>query len=101
MDTNMGVGATNMCCLFFQAEDGIRYLTVTGVQTCALPISMALIRILGATALALALLPAPLSAQISDNVVKIGVLTDLNGPASTPTGQGSVTAAQINRKRGV
>src|SRR6266478_4837954 len=33
---------TNECCgfnLFFcQAEDGIRYLTVTGVQTCALPI---------------------------------------------------------------
>src|SRR2546430_9395205 len=26
---------------FFQAEDGIRYLTVTGVQTCALPISRA------------------------------------------------------------
>src|SRR2546430_13330539 len=25
-------------CLFFQAEDGIRDLTVTGVQTCALPI---------------------------------------------------------------
>src|SRR5207245_8609968 len=25
---------------FFQAEDGIRYATVTGVQTCALPISM-------------------------------------------------------------
>src|SRR6266852_1589491 len=24
---------------FFQAEDGIRYATVTGVQTCALPIS--------------------------------------------------------------
>src|SRR5256886_4070871 len=31
-----------MVCLllfFFQAEDGIRDLTVTGVQTCALPIS--------------------------------------------------------------
>src|SRR5256886_12423221 len=28
---------------FFQAEDGIRYLTVTGVQTCALPISAELI----------------------------------------------------------
>src|SRR2546427_3307381 len=31
-----------MCCdttyFFFQAEDGIRDLTVTGVQTCALPI---------------------------------------------------------------
>src|SRR5205085_8211986 len=26
---------------FFQAEDGIRDLTVTGVQTCALPISSA------------------------------------------------------------
>ena len=26
--------------VFFQAEDGIRDLTVTGVQTCALPISL-------------------------------------------------------------
>src|SRR5256886_5718542 len=26
------------CIFFFQAEDGIRDLTVTGVQTCALPI---------------------------------------------------------------
>jgi len=34
-------------------------------------------------------------AQISDDVVKIGVLTDLSGPASTPTGQGSVVAAQM------
>ncbi|MDU6834918.1 MAG: ABC transporter substrate-binding protein, partial [Bradyrhizobium sp.] len=34
-------------------------------------------------------------AEISDNVVKIGVLSDMNGPASTPTGQGSVTAAQM------
>src|SRR5258705_6145332 len=34
-------------------------------------------------------------AQISDDVVKIGVLTDMTGPASTPTGQGSVTAAQM------
>jgi len=34
-------------------------------------------------------------AQISDDVVKIGVLTDLSGPAATPTGRGSVTAAQM------
>src|SRR6266542_6087432 len=27
---------------FFQAEDGIRYANVTGVQTCALPISLRL-----------------------------------------------------------
>lgn len=44
----------------------------------------------------IALLAAsPAFAQISDDVVKIGVLTDMNGPASTPTGQGSVTAAQM------
>src|SRR2546430_8259428 len=30
---------------FFQAEDGIRDLTVTGVQTCALPIWKALIKL--------------------------------------------------------
>src|SRR2546430_9277780 len=29
-----------VCVFFFQAEDGIRDLTVTGVQTCALPISL-------------------------------------------------------------
>jgi branched-chain amino acid transport system substrate-binding protein len=33
--------------------------------------------------------------QISDDVVKIGVLTDLSGPAATATGPGSVTAAQM------
>src|SRR2546421_12146744 len=31
--------AQDIRCFFFQAEDGIRDLTVTGVQTCALPIS--------------------------------------------------------------
>src|SRR5699024_11755323 len=33
----------NLClerCFFFQAEDGIRDRNVTGVQTCALPISL-------------------------------------------------------------
>jgi len=43
----------------------------------------------------LACLSGLAKAQISDNVVKIGVLTDLSGPASTPTGQGSVVAAQM------
>src|SRR5256886_11584898 len=31
-------GRRREVCFFFQAEDGIRDLTVTGVQTCALPI---------------------------------------------------------------
>src|SRR5215471_17537587 len=34
-----GVRASGRVFFFFQAEDGIRDLYVTGVQTCALPIS--------------------------------------------------------------
>jgi branched-chain amino acid transport system substrate-binding protein len=49
---------------------------------------------LGAFALAM-LTSTVAQAQVSDDIVKIGVLTDMNGPASTPTGQGSVTAAQM------
>jgi len=48
-----------------------------------------------ATFLAAALMSGAAMAQVSDDVVKIGVLTDMNGPASAPTGQGSVTAAQM------
>src|SRR2546430_11675037 len=33
-----GLPRCRVVCFFFQAEDGIRDLTVTGVQTCALPI---------------------------------------------------------------
>jgi branched-chain amino acid transport system substrate-binding protein len=39
--------------------------------------------------------PMPASAQISDDVVKIGVLTDMNGPSASADGPGSVTAAQM------
>src|SRR2546430_8680714 len=34
------VARIEVLCFFFQAEDGIRDLTVTGVQTCALPICL-------------------------------------------------------------
>src|SRR5262249_47745939 len=34
-------------------------------------------------------------AQISGDAVRIGVLTDLSGPAASATGPGSVTAAQM------
>jgi branched-chain amino acid transport system substrate-binding protein len=54
-----------------------------------------MIRILGLTALAACLLSSAATAQISDDVVKIGVLTDMTGPASTPTGPGSVAATQM------
>src|SRR5688572_14962752 len=44
-----GIGAAGitfygLMCFLFQAEDGIRDLTVTGVQTCALPISLATVK---------------------------------------------------------
>src|SRR2546427_476916 len=47
---------------FFQAEDGIRDLTVTGVQTCALPISVS-------------------SVGSSSIVVQLGLSRDINGAA--------------------
>jgi len=39
--------------------------------------------------------PLGAEAQMNDNAVKIGVLTDLNGPFATPTGKGSVEAAKM------
>src|SRR5689334_23727426 len=38
LSSDMGTSTLLMCFFFFQAEDGIRDGTVTGVQTCALPI---------------------------------------------------------------
>src|SRR2546429_7104072 len=38
----LGVSVVWRFCFFFQAEDGIRDVAVTGVQTCALPISVRL-----------------------------------------------------------
>src|SRR2546430_6000557 len=37
---NPGGSSGGVASFFFQGEDGIRGLTVTGVQTCALPISL-------------------------------------------------------------
>src|SRR5256885_9315064 len=60
--------AVNLCIFFFQAEDGIRDYKVTGVQTCALPISIgplhgAVVRVLAtATGLHLEFSPWPLPA---------------------------------------
>ena len=53
-------------------------------------------RTLGVAALAAAMLsPDPSRAQVSDKTVKIGVLTDMSGPASDATGNGSLTAARM------
>ena len=49
---------------FFEAEDGIRYRYVTGVQTCALPIFMSLIVFGSLTASVMIAVPAILSALV-------------------------------------
>ncbi|ACA16973.1 putative ABC branched-chain amino transporter, periplasmic binding protein [Methylobacterium sp. 4-46] len=46
-------------------------------------------------ALALSLLAGPAAAQVSDDVVRIGVLTDLSGPYADSGGRGSVIAAEM------
>src|SRR2546430_16104187 len=53
---------------FFQAEDGIRDLTVTGVQTCALPISL----------------------QEPDRLARLGAATVAAQPAGAGQGTGRV-----------
>jgi branched-chain amino acid transport system substrate-binding protein len=50
---------------------------------------------LGAGCLVVAL-AGPARAQISDDIVKIGVLSDQSGLYSDITGQGSVIAAQMS-----
>src|SRR5205809_6164417 len=39
-----GIQLRSLCFFFFQAEDGIRDVAVTGVQTCALPIFLAALK---------------------------------------------------------
>src|SRR2546427_6820026 len=63
---------------FFQAEDGIRDLTVTGVQTCALPICW------GDTSIAV---PVANGATTGNVVVIVGTIAS-NGVAFTVTSPG-------------
>src|SRR2546430_6582897 len=71
-------------CFFFQAEDGIRDLTVTGVQTCALPI-------LGHTATVPVRQCRLLQSLAATNPCTIDSLTSYNvlmDPKQTPIGTG-------------
>src|SRR5205807_5625022 len=67
--------SVDSCCFFFQAEDGIRYYKVTGVQTCALPISTALASIAEKK---IAVLPfKPLVPDNRDQVLELGMADSL------------------------
>src|SRR2546430_4304653 len=59
---------------FFQAEDGIRDLTVTGVQTCALPISCS-----ASSGVAISTNPKPRDRPVSRSVT---TLADSTVPAA-------------------
>ena len=52
-------------------------------------------RIIGCTVAASLAAAAPAAAEMSDNMVKVGVLTDMSGPYSDNVGAGSVLAAQM------
>src|SRR2546430_4270371 len=72
---------------FFQAEDGIRDLTVTGVQTCALPIWVVVVYVLANVAYLRVLGPAGLAASTAPAA---DVMRALLGPAG-----GTLIAAGI------
>jgi branched-chain amino acid transport system substrate-binding protein len=53
---------------------------------------------LAALGLGLTLAAGPATAQVSDDVVRIGILTDLSGPYADSGGKGSVVAAEMAAK---
>src|SRR2546430_11270951 len=65
-----------VCFFFFQAEDGIRDLTVTGVQTCALPISSVKayfgLKLAGYTA------EHPALTKARERILEMGGVTEVN-----------------------
>src|SRR5687767_15439926 len=70
-----------MCFFFFQAEDGIRDKLVTGVQTCALPISAALERHINSRRIALEVQIASCAQLGSDQFVTFFVCVERNWQA--------------------
>ena len=84
----LGLGLSNivLCFFFFQAEDGIRVTSVTGVQTCALPICSRL--------------PWLLSSPVDAVIVELGANDGLRGldPAQTRDNLDSIMAALKKRQ---
>ena len=52
-------------------------------------------RLFGLSVLAAILTSGAAHAQVTDDLIKIGVLTDISGLYADPTGQGSVFAAKL------
>src|SRR2546430_10158144 len=79
-------------CFFFQAEDGIRDLTVTGVQTCALPIFTLTAPASGATVSGTVALTATASASSTYGLTVTSVAFLIDG-----TAVGTVTSSPYTR----
>src|SRR2546421_5369353 len=76
---------------FFQAEDGIRDLIVTGVQTCALPISVARrgqVHRDGVKAFALAHAEEQVESR-PDSSIDTGIVSSIQSEHNTPRGNRS------------
>ena len=56
-------------------------------------------RLFGLSVLAGILTSGAAHAQVTDDLIKIGVLTDISGLYADPTGQGSVFAAKLAADR--
>src|SRR3712207_8508031 len=74
-----------MIIFFFQAEDGIRDIGVTGVQTCALPIwgqidiDAPVSENIGAIAWAMGRRPSEISVAVLDRVRHEGLIEEIRG----------------------
>src|SRR5205809_4026615 len=88
-----------MCCVsgvfFFQAEDGIRDVAVTGVQTCALPIS--LVGVAGASAQQRQITGQVTSAATREAVAGVNVSVTGTAFAAVTNSDGSYAIPEIGR----
>src|SRR5256885_13307638 len=85
---------------FFQAEDGIRYYKVTGVQTCALPICLTNLDVLLAKTFTLT---ERFRLQFRAESFNVSNTPAFGNPAANinAAGVGRITSAGGDRKRGV
>src|SRR5689334_23513092 len=82
---------------FFQAEDGIRDGTVTGVQTCALPILVHWAP--RASANAIVFIPALVIRPASSSTLSIGVFVGSNGPTQVSPRISNPTCPRSEERR--
>src|SRR5262249_56579295 len=86
-------------CFFFQAEDGIRDWSVTGVQTCALPISGHLVEVDALVALADAVADdlVPLTGEVEVHAVR--QVAEIGRASCRERVKSSVVAVSLKKRR--